>query len=168
MAKDKQTVLATARKDVTLDRDNLGQRTTISSSKPWNIGGLLPIRAPFGFQIWFTKKDGEPGKWIGSVSHTPEGWVWLEYNALIVQLPTGGRLESPHRMNFKSDVIIGSGGTVSEQKLFFANEIIDELVTCFNQDEPIQIRVGHTDFQLQSTFLAYVVAIQEMVKENKL
>lgn len=168
MAKDKQTVLANARKEVALVRDNLGQRTTVSSQKSWNIGGMIPIRAPYDFKIWFTKKDGETGTWIGSFSHYPQGWVWLEYNSLIFQLPTGGRIESDHRTNFKSQVLVGSGGKVFEEKLFRADAIIEELVRCFDQEQSLEVRIGHTDFSVSPTFMAYVVAIKELVDANQL
>jgi hypothetical protein len=140
--------------------------TTVSAPKDWNIGGLIPIKPLFGFEISFQKSDGGEGSWLGSVHQYPSNWDWLNHNSMIIQLPTGARLESPHGKNFSSDVI--SGDKVSEWKYFRADRLIDELVECFEKDLNLQVRVGYTDFTVRSSFLAYVVALKELVAATKL
>jgi hypothetical protein len=166
LAKDKEAFLEIARKRVQVERDELGRKTTVESTKDWNIGGLIPIKPPFGFSIYYYKKDGEEGKWFGSVHQYPSSWIWLTFNSMIIQLPTGARLESPHGKNFSSEVI--SGEKVSEWKYFGAGSLIEELVECFEKGLDIQVRVGHTDFKVPSSFLAYVVALKELVEAKKL
>lgn len=108
MAKDKEKALAAARKYAGVGRDNLGRLTTVGAPT-WNIGGSIVLTlSPKGFNVWFAKPDGEEGEWFASFEHRPQGWSWLENNALIFQLPTGGRIESPHGADFESEIISGT------------------------------------------------------------
>jgi hypothetical protein len=122
--------------------------------------------APFSFSIGYYKNDGAGGQWIGYVYQSPSSWVWLENNNLIIQLQTGGRIESSHGADFKSSVI--SGYKVSESKYFSADELIEEFVDCFEKGLDIKVRVGFTDFTVSSSYLAFLVAIKELVEQNEL
>jgi len=166
MAKDNDALLAIARKRVVLDRDEMGRTTKVHAPKDWNIGGLIPNMAPFSFSMSYYKDDGAEGTWVGYVYQNPSDWVWLNNNNLIIQLQTGGRIESSDGNDFRSTV--HSGDSVSETKFFTADGLIDEFVECFEKGLDVKVRVGFTDFTVSSSYLAFLVAIKELVEQNEL